>query len=545
MGTSVDLGQATPQDPCYGILHSHIAKRRLGRNNWRSKALVRMEASPGTLSGFYLWVTRRTMDGQPKYFVQIRTLWADVLISYLSGEWLAFDSLTEALACANGEDEGRFADTRLARQDEYPAEHQLRPAVESWSLLVEGLPFTQPQITSAADINSGAHAPASQWQEITSSSARAVTTERFKNPIASHNETETSETSCDPSQPPLLHWAAAQDDSTQVKALLASGLAVDSRDEKEQTPLHVAAEAGHVVTLFVLLQAGAHVNVRDKSGETPLFKAVANGHLRATQLLLQRGARSNVGDWDGWRPLHEVAWRGYDKIAELLLNAGTNVHVVNQEYRDTPLMVACMENHVAIARHLYERGARIDQINQDRLTALCMSVTNGNYEVAEFLLQAGADPNFKDPDGITPLHRAAWMFHINIAELLLRFGADRKAMDEHGLSALHWAVRAPSVDGVNYLLDAGAEIGACDYKGNTPLHLACGSRVADNYMLQEEERWQDHATFCERARMKIIQRLLASGANAHIANQQGQTALDVARIFLKPSEQECLRLFLK
>jgi ankyrin repeat protein len=545
MGTSVYLGQATPQDPCYGILHSRIAKRRLGRNNWRSKALVRMESSPKMLSGFYLWVTWGTIDGQPKYFVQIRTLWADVLTSYLSGDWLAFDSLTEALACANGEDEGRFADTRLAWQDEYPAEHQLRPAVESRSPFVEGLPFILPQITSSADINNGTHRPASQWQEITSSSARAVTTERFKNPAASHNETETSETSCDPSQPPLLHWAAAQDDSTQVRALLASGFPVDSRDEKEQTALHVAAEAGHVVTLFVLLQAGAHVNVRDKSGETPLFGAVANGHLRATQLLLQRGARSNVGDRDGWRPLHEVAWRGYDKIAELLLNAGTNIHVVNQEYRDTPLMVACMENHVAIARQLQERGALIDQINQDGWTALWMSVTNGNYEAAEFLLQAGADRNFKDPDGIRPLHRAAWMFHINIAELLLRYGADLKAVDERGLSALHWAVRAPSVDGVNYLLDAGAKIEARDREGNTPLHLACGMRVADNYMLDEAERWQDHAEFCERARGEIIRLLLARGANAHTTNQQGQTALDVARLYLQPGEQECLRLFLQ
>ena len=49
MAKFIDMGLIPIQDPEFGISHSNIAKK-LTRNNWRNKAVMR--------DGFYLWIVR-------------------------------------------------------------------------------------------------------------------------------------------------------------------------------------------------------------------------------------------------------------------------------------------------------------------------------------------------------------------------------------------------------------------------------------------------------------------------------------------------------
>jgi len=125
-----------------------------------------------------------------------------------------------------------------------------------------------------------------------------------------------------------LRLAAASNDPTIAKVLLAAGAKVNATDKDHETALHSAAAEGGTGVAKVLLAAGANVNARDEEGLTPLHSAAAWGHLELTRLLLASGADVNASDNDKETALHLVATRRvpplsvYADVAKMLLEAG-------------------------------------------------------------------------------------------------------------------------------------------------------------------------------------------------------------------------------
>ena len=66
---------------------------------------------------------------------------------------------------------------------------------------------------------------------------------------------------------------------------------------------------------------------------------------------------------------------------------------------DTPLIVACRNGNVEIARMLIKAGARINLQNNEGTTALMVCAETGNKAIAKELIEAGADRHLKDKDG--------------------------------------------------------------------------------------------------------------------------------------------------
>lgn len=93
-----------------------------------------------------------------------------------------------------------------------------------------------------------------------------------------------------------------------VKALLAAGADVNSRDKKEGTPLLYAVmqQEQQIDIVNELLSAGADVNARDVPGYTPLGIAADYGHEDIAILLLDQGAKPESCRPDG-RDLKQVA----------------------------------------------------------------------------------------------------------------------------------------------------------------------------------------------------------------------------------------------
>ncbi len=113
---AINLGMAGRQDPLFGIDHANIATR-LASGNWKEKAIVRIHQN----GWLYLWIDKGDStndDGQTvsRYYVQVHP------DGELEKEYKQdFEMLGEALAYANGEDEGKVAnETRLAKSTEYP-----------------------------------------------------------------------------------------------------------------------------------------------------------------------------------------------------------------------------------------------------------------------------------------------------------------------------------------------------------------------------------------------------------------------------------------
>ena len=98
--------------------------------------------------------------------------------------------------------------------------------------------------------------------------------------------------------------AAAKGDVAAIEKLLASGTAVDSRDQDQATPLIAAALGGQVEAAKLLLAKGADVMARNSGGFTALHAAAYGGSAEVAALLLDnKAARDDTANKAGAAPL--------------------------------------------------------------------------------------------------------------------------------------------------------------------------------------------------------------------------------------------------
>lgn len=70
-----------------------------------------------------------------------------------------------------------------------------------------------------------------------------------------------------------LHFAALNEDSGPLQALIAAGANVNARDREGSTPLHMAAYATRSKNVRMLLEAGADVAAKTEAGRDALSLA--------------------------------------------------------------------------------------------------------------------------------------------------------------------------------------------------------------------------------------------------------------------------------
>jgi len=228
-------------------------------------------------------------------------------------------------------------------------------------------------------------------------------------------------------------------------------------------------------------------------------------------------------------------------------------------------LAACAATDKDEVDRLIKRGADIDTVNVDGLTALHQACIDDNLEMVEFLVQRAADINRGDNEGWTPLHATASCGFLSIAKFLLDHGASvsavnndgelaidisesdemeellQKEIDKQGVdcevsrhteerlmledarswlnskrfgdiahaktgaTALHVAAAKGYIKVMGLLVQAGASINSQDLDGWTPLHAA--------------------AHWAQREACEI---LCENFCNMDIKNHVGQTAFDVA-----------------
>ena len=153
-----------------------------------------------------------------------------------------------------------------------------------------------------------------------------------------------------------LYWAARYGNLPAVRALLKSGVDVNTDLFEGYTPLHVAARQGHTPVVKALIEAGADVKARYCSGCTPLHVAAIGGHAPVITELIKAGADVNATDDTGWAPLHyAVEYRDEDCVAALLLAHGADVHKAD-DVGTTPMRIAVQLKYKKIIEMLKQAG---------------------------------------------------------------------------------------------------------------------------------------------------------------------------------------------
>jgi ankyrin repeat protein len=170
--------------------------------------------------------------------------------------------------------------------------------------------------------------------------------------------------------------------------------------------------------------------------------------------------------------------------------------------------------------------------------ALIQAVRSGNEAKAEQLLAAGAPADSRDRSGWTPLHWSCFLGHVRIADLLLGRAADANARSAAGTTPLMEAAREGRGDIVDLLLKrreiirAGISTSLADVMAEargTPVEVVKPQR-GKVILLDARDTHGNTALILAAAqgRVRVVEILLAAGADVRTMNRAGKTAQSVA-----------------
>ena len=345
--------------------------------------------------------------------------------------------------------------------------------------------------------------------------------------------------------------AARSDDPAAVKALLAEGQGVDTRQADGATALAWAAMRSNTGIAELLLNAGAEPDLANELGVGPLSLAIQNGSAAMVHLLLENGADPNVRRENGETPLMTAARMGQADVMKLLLDHGAAVNAREQKFGQTALMWAA--GNPDAVRLLVDRGADVHLTTrtwdvkytiyapatltlgktgipwntdgeytnkQGGQNALFFAVQKRDLESARVLLDAGLDVDSAAADGATPLLASLYKW----VPRGHAFVPGKTGPAQAGSSQQFGADLAMA----RFLLDRGASAAAADGAGYTPLH---GAALAVAKAARSGEKGQaggyrltpallslgrtdiEASAFCPDEALQVVRRLLEAGAD--------------------------------
>jgi len=118
-------------------------------------------------------------------------------------------------------------------------------------------------------------------------------------------------------------------DQHAIRHILSIGGNINSSDERGLTPLHwsAASDAGEEL-VPVLLSLGSKLDTRDKLGHTPLHLHSAKGRLFGVSCLLNQGCDSNARVHKTLQtPLHLACNNDHPEVSRVLLAYGAKMSV--------------------------------------------------------------------------------------------------------------------------------------------------------------------------------------------------------------------------
>lgn len=225
-----------------------------------------------------------------------------------------------------------------------------------------------------------------------------------------------------------------------------------------------------------------------------LYHAIKSQNVQAVKDLLAEGGNVNVPRTDnpilgliGFENIYplEAACKTSAEMAGLLLEAGADASVVDPYLQGTPLLYALSaqyEERFDVAFRLIEAGARIDQVDENKMTALNRAVillpTDGQkarerqLELTAYLFAECDLEMVLTQSSSNPLVEAARFNNTAVMNYILErhlIGINRTAA---GYTALMRAVLTNSKEACELLIKHGADMTPVSPKGKTAYDYA-------------------------------------------------------------------------
>lgn len=171
--------------------------------------------------------------------------------------------------------------------------------------------------------------------------------------------------------------------ASTVRTLVAAGSDPNARfvGRHSETPLHWAASTDDVDVIEALLEAGADIEASGAviGGGTAMADATAFGQWNAARTLLERGAATTLWEAAAIGLLDRVR-----AAVEALDDDETGRSEITAAFWG-----ACHGGHRDVAGYLWDRGADVNWIGWDDLTALDAAIRSGADDLAAWLVECG------------------------------------------------------------------------------------------------------------------------------------------------------------
>jgi ankyrin repeat protein len=223
---------------------------------------------------------------------------------------------------------------------------------------------------------------------------------------------------------------AAAPDADKMKLLLDRGARVNTRAKSRFSALMVAAQyQDSEAAINLLLDRGAEVGPPAEGAPVfnanPFFLAAYARNARVLRRLRDAGAKIDeamtaIGT-SRTTPMLGAFKFGDMEVARELLALGTPI-----EFADgngiTMLGRAVLNNEVAMAKMLIDRGANVNVVDKLGMTTLLWAASSnfGETSMIELLLESGAKTDARNKDGLTPLELARKYNHTELIPALER-----------------------------------------------------------------------------------------------------------------------------
>jgi len=253
--------------------------------------------------------------------------------------------------------------------------------------------------------------------------------------------------------------------------------------------------------------------IRNQNECIELLTEVLEGGKNEANLLATHWADVNAGliQWgsDPVRaasdtPIYIAVKSGWTDSVALLISRGAKVNVINRDI-GTPLCIAAEIDSKAIVKLLIDKGADVDLAGKwfHNYTPLMSALRSGHEDIAAILINRGAKIDLKDRSGKSAIHFAAESALDRSIVFLIEKGADLNAKTNDGTTPLHKAVQWHRSNIASLLIEKGADVNARDNERKTPLH----------FVVMPES-------------ISIASLLIEKGADVNSIDHKGHTPLD-------------------
>lgn len=189
----------------------------------------------------------------------------------------------------------------------------------------------------------------------------------------------------------------------------------------------------------------------------------------------------------------------------------TNINAGSTQGDTAAYLGAVRRGDLDKVQRYVDQGIMVDARDGRGRTALLLATHENHIAIAELLIRSGSDVNARDDINDTPYLYAGAEGRLEILRMTVAAGADLTSVNRYGGTALIPAAHHGHVETVKYLLTTETDIDHVNFLGWTALLEAV--ILGDG----------------GEAHQSIVELLLSAGANPHIADKEGVSALEHAR----------------